>query len=162
MYIFNIYPEYISSQDGSTQLKHGLLNPASTNPFAAWSSVVIPDCTGDLHIGNATRTYAPGDPARCVTVQHRGAVNAGLAVDWALANFPAATRVLLVGTAAATTSKAAGSHGAAFWAPYIQRRLPGATVRVLIDSGLGLYGPAFQKVSPPPSKRSIGNILHVM
>ena len=131
-------------QDGSTQLKHGILSASPSNPFAAWSTVVIPDCTGDLHIGNATRTYAPADPARCVTVHHRGAVNAGLAVDWALSNFPAAARVLLVGTAPSPASKAPGAHGAAFWAPYVQRRLPGATVRVLLDSALGLYGPAWR------------------
>jgi hypothetical protein len=31
------------------------------NPFSKWSFVVIPDCTGDQHIGNRSYTYDAGD-----------------------------------------------------------------------------------------------------
>lgn len=125
--------------------KRGILDPSQpSNPFKDWSVVVVPDCTGDSHAGNQSHTYAQNDPARCITVHHRGAVNAGMAVDWALRNFPAAARVLAVGTGPMPASKASGGFGAAFWAPYLQARLPGAAVRVLIDSALGLFGPLWK------------------
>ena len=40
-----------------------LRRPASEdqNPFTKWSFVVIPDCTGDQHIGNRSYTYDAGD-----------------------------------------------------------------------------------------------------
>ena len=30
------------------------------NPFSKWSFVVIPDCTGDQHMGNRSFTYDAG------------------------------------------------------------------------------------------------------
>jgi len=140
-------------------MQQGILDPFSTlNPFLTWSVVLIPDCTGDLHVGNASRTYAQSDATKCITVHHRGATNAGTAAKWIAANFPRATSVLVVGTGSSRSSKAVGSHGAAFWAPYLQSVIPGATVRVLIDSSLGLFGPKWytaMKSDPWGSAQSV-------
>ena len=48
----------------------GIFDSASTeldNPFTRWSLLVIPDCTGDQHIGNRSYTYDAGKET-CRTV----------------------------------------------------------------------------------------------
>lgn len=52
------------------------------NPFADHSIVYVPYCTGDVHLGNATREYADG-----LTVQHRGYANGTAALDYVEATF---------------------------------------------------------------------------
>jgi hypothetical protein len=155
-------PESFPSDLGINEspLKRGILDPDpdSGNPFRDWSVVVIPDCTGDSHIGNRSHTYAPGDPARCIVTHHHGAVNTGLSIAWALRNFPSAARILAVGTGPVPASKATGGHGAAFWAAHLQAHLPAATVRVIIDSSLGLLGPLWRaqmKGDPWGTARSV-------
>ena len=54
------------------------------NPFADYSVVYVPYCTGDVHIGTRTRKYAPG-----LTVHHNGYVNGTAALDHLAAAFPA-------------------------------------------------------------------------
>jgi Pectinacetylesterase len=53
------------------------------NPFADYSLVFVPYCTGDVHLGNATTEYAPG-----LTIQHKGYVNGTAALDHLAATFP--------------------------------------------------------------------------
>ena len=52
------------------------------NPFADHSFVHVPYCTGDVHIGNTTKEYAPG-----LTVEHKGYVNGTAALDHLAATF---------------------------------------------------------------------------
>ncbi len=65
----------------------------------------------------------------------------GMAIEWFLKNFATATNVLVLGTGLSSRSKAVGSNGAAFWASYIQKKLPSANVRVAIDSSMAVLGP---------------------
>ena len=65
------------------------------NPFADYSVVYVPYCTGDVHLGNTTTEYAPG-----LTVQHKGYVNGTAALDHLAATFPGATEVVVVGESA--------------------------------------------------------------
>ena len=56
------------------------------NPFASYSQVVVPYCTGDVHLGDKVTTYdVPATdslPAMQVTVHHRGYANAMAVLDW--------------------------------------------------------------------------------
>lgn len=92
-------------------------NPANPFPAEQWMHVYIPYCTGDLHWGNATRTYGPG-----VTVLHRGALNAGAAVRWVTKQ---------VGRAGVThltvTGCSAGGYGAAMWGAHLAAAYPQAS-----------------------------------
>jgi hypothetical protein len=96
------------------------------NPFADYSVVYVPYCTGDVHLGNATREYAPG-----LTVQHKGYVNGTAVLDRLVASFPHATRVVLAG-------ESAGSVAAPLYAGLLSDRLPDARITVLAD-GSGSY-----------------------
>jgi hypothetical protein len=96
------------------------------NPFADFSVVFVPYCTGDVHIGNATTKYAPG-----LTVHHKGYVNGTVALDRLAATFPDATEVVVVG-------ESAGSVAAPLYAGLVSDRLPSARITVLAD-GSGSY-----------------------
>lgn len=91
------------------------------NPFADWSMVFVPYCTGDLHLGDNTQDYGDG-----VVVQHKGATNARTALDAAAARFPDAEQVVVAGSSA-------GSAGAPLYAGLAHDLLPDADVTLLAD-----------------------------
>lgn len=96
------------------------------NPFADWSFVFVPYCTGDLHLGTATQQYSPD-----VVVHHNGSINATTALDDLAAQFPAATQVVVAG-------ESAGSAPTPLYAAMTHDRLPAAQISVLAD-GSGAY-----------------------
>jgi hypothetical protein len=99
-------------------------NPA--NPFADYSVVFVPYCTGDVHIGDAEREYAPG-----LVVDHNGANNGRAALDLLVDTFPDATQVVVAG-------ESAGSIATPLYAGLVADRLPDAGIVVLADSS-GAY-----------------------
>jgi Pectinacetylesterase len=96
------------------------------NPFADYSVVFVPYCTGDVFLGNATTEYAPD-----LTVRHKGYVNGSTALDHLAATFPDATDVVVIG-------ESAGSVAAPLYAGLVSDRLPDVRVTVLAD-GSGSY-----------------------
>ena len=96
------------------------------NPFADYSAVYVPYCTGDVHIGNATTEYADG-----LTIQHKGYANGTAALDHVAATFPDATDVVVLG-------ESAGSIAAPLYAGLVADRLPDAHITVVAD-GSGSY-----------------------
>ena len=96
------------------------------NPFADYSIVYVPYCTGDAHLGNITTEYAPG-----LTVHHNGYVNATAALDHMAAALSDVTDVVVVG-------ESAGSLAAPLYAGLVSDRLPAARTTVLAD-GSGSY-----------------------
>ena len=96
------------------------------NPFADYSAVYVPYCTGDVHIGNATTDYADG-----LTIQHKGYANGTAALDYVAATFPDATDVVVLG-------ESAGSIAAPLYAGLVADRLPDAHITVVAD-GSGSY-----------------------
>jgi Pectinacetylesterase len=122
----DLYKTNIRSDDGPTG-QAGMFDFADKrNPFADYSIVYVPYCTGDVHIGNTTTRYAPG-----LTVRHKGYVNATAALDRLAATFPGATDVVVMG-------ESAGSVAAPLYAGLVSDRLPKARITVLAD-GSGSY-----------------------
>jgi hypothetical protein len=95
------------------------------NPFADYSIVFVPYCTGDVHLGDATTEYAPG-----LTIQHKGYVNGTAALDHLASNFPGATDVVVMG-------ESAGSVAAPLYAGLVSDRLPDARITVLANGSGG-------------------------
>ncbi|NOX29798.1 MAG: hypothetical protein GXP35_07100 [Actinobacteria bacterium] len=96
------------------------------NPFADYSYVYVPYCTGDAHLGNATTVYSDD-----LTVEHRGAVNAMSALDWMVSQYPDAADVFVTGLSA-------GSIPVPVYAVAAGERLPGAAIVGLGDAS-GAY-----------------------
>ncbi|MFN6120393.1 MAG: pectin acetylesterase-family hydrolase, partial [Actinomycetes bacterium] len=95
------------------------------NPFADWSMVFVPYCTGDVHLGDAAADYGG------LVVEHRGAVNARAALDELVRRFPDATEVVVAG-------ESAGAAPAPLYAGLVSDGLPGARITALAD-GAGAY-----------------------
>jgi Pectinacetylesterase len=122
----DLYRANIRSAGGPTG-QAGMFDLADRrNPFADYSIVYVPYCTGDVHIGKTTKRYAPG-----LTVRHRGYVNGTAALDRLVARFPEATSVAVMG-------ESAGSIAAPVYAGLVSDRLPKARITVLAD-GSGSY-----------------------
>ena len=92
------------------------------NPFADYSVVYVPYCTGDVHAGNITKDYGNG-----VVTQHKGFVNASNALDTMIKRFPNTTQLVVAGSSA-------GSVPTPVFAGIAGDRLPNADLKVFADS----------------------------
>lgn len=99
-------------------------NPA--NPFADYSIVFVPYCTGDVHIGNTTTDYGDG-----VVVHHNGYVNGTTALAAMAELFPDVTKLVVAG-------ESGGSIPSPLYAGLAHDLLPNAGITVLAD-GSGAY-----------------------
>jgi Pectinacetylesterase len=95
------------------------------NPFAGWSVVFVPYCTGDVHLGDAVHEYAPD-----LTVHHKGLVNGRAAVSYLADNFPDAEQVVVIG-------ESAGSVASPLYGGLVADALPDAHVTVFGDGSGG-------------------------
>lgn len=97
------------------------------NPFKDWNMVFVPYCTGDLHVGNVSRTYVRD--GQQTEVHHNGRKNSQASLDWVFANFPHPGKVVVSG-------ESAGAWASAFWAPTVARRYPGQSIYQVSDASL--------------------------
>ena len=126
----------VARQTGQLQGIYDRANPA--NPLRDFTHVYIPYCTGDLHWGNATTTYTAASGADYV-IQHKGAVNASTALNWAGENVMTPSQIVVAGCSA-------GGYGAALWSAKIARAYPGARLVQLADSAAGVVPEGFLSV----------------
>lgn len=96
------------------------------NPFADYSVVYVPYCTGDVHLGNTTHEFSPD-----LTVEFKGAVNGAAAVEYLAENFADAEQVVVVG-------ESAGSVAAPLYSGLISDALADPQITVFAD-GSGAY-----------------------
>ena len=105
------------------------------NPFADHSFVFVPYCTGDVHIGDRDAVYevpaTEEEPAREVTIHHRGYTNGRAALDWTYEHFPGPETVFITGSSA-------GSIPSPVYARHFAEHYPDARVTALGD-GAGGY-----------------------
>lgn len=123
----NSFKRTVGHDDNLADLTTGIFdfaNPA--NPFADWSVVFVPYCTGDVHIGNATTDYGNG-----TVVQHKGFVNGSTALNATKDLFPNANQLVFAG-------ESAGSVPTPLYAGLGRDLYPSATIKVLAD-GSGAY-----------------------
>ena len=95
------------------------------NPFADYSMVFVPYCTGDVHLGNSSHPYSAD-----LTVEHRGWANGNAAVSYLAEHYADAEQIVVVG-------ESAGSIAAAPYAATIGDTLPDAQITVFADGSGG-------------------------
>lgn len=95
------------------------------NPFKGWHVVYVPYCTGDLHLGDFSQTYTALGGTK-IEINHRGAVNAKVTLDWVFYQFPKLDKVFVGG-------KSAGGYGAIFWTKAIKDHFAQTPVFQLSD-----------------------------
>jgi len=123
---------------------HGVLafdQPA--NPFADYTVVYAPYCSGDVHLGDAEQHYqAPaidGHEAHQIHIRHRGLANATTALDWTYNHVFAPAQIFVTGSSA-------GSIPSPFYAVLLAEQYPAADVVQLGDASGGYRG--FANFSP--------------
>jgi Pectinacetylesterase len=112
-YDWNVKGDDPSQDDGIFDLAR------ADNPFRDFSFVVVPSCTGDVHLGGATHTYSPE-----LTVEHNGYANGTAALGYVSENYPDATQAVVIG-------KTVGSIAAPVYGGLVADALPDAQVTVL-------------------------------
>ncbi|WP_243338003.1 pectinacetylesterase family protein [Anaeromyxobacter soli] len=105
---------------------------APGNPFARYTLVFVPYCTGDVHAGDEIQRY-PGSPRRWF---HKGRINVALALDWLDAHLGAPPKVVVSGASA-------GGFGALLAFDSFRRRWPATRGYLVDDSGPPLVGDDF-------------------
>lgn len=107
----------------------------SDNPLANYDMIVLPYCTGDVHIGGGQRVYsytgADGTDVS-VTTHHNGYENSTTVLDWVYENFDAPDRVVIAGNSA-------GAIGSSFYSGLIAEHYADVPA-VLIADAAGGYG----------------------
>lgn len=121
-----------SAQAGGT-----LFDPDPSSPFADWTIVHVPYCTGDIHWGDATVEYADD-----LTINHRGYTNARSAIDWVQRHFAGPEKLFVSGCSA-------GAYGAILHSAYLAQHYTDSQVTVLADSGAGIITDSFLNDSLP-------------
>lgn len=96
------------------------------NAFAKAHYVFVPYCTGDLHAGNAKKTYR--FLTKSQTIEHRGARNVEALLPSVAATFPASTKVILGGGSA-------GGFGTMLNYHRFRAAFPSTRIDILNDSG---------------------------
>ena len=102
------------------------------NPFASYTIVYAPYCSGDVHLGRTDHAYPPesgqtGD----LTIRHRGVTNTDAVLDWAYANVTSPQTVFVTGSSA-------GSIPSPFYAYAIGEHYKDARI-VQLGDGSGGY-----------------------
>lgn len=116
---------------------YGVFNwSAPGNPYAGWTSVTVMYCSGDAHAGNITHVYEDDD-GRNVTVKQHGYWNAKSALDWALAEMPSLTYLVVSGCSA-------GSLGTQVWARTVMNSFAGR-----VSESMAAIADSFVAIIPP-------------
>ena len=110
---WNVYGDDPSRDPGIFDFSH------AHNPFADYSFIPAPSCTGDAYLGDVTREYSPE-----LTVEHNGFVNGTTALGYLAENYPDAAQIVVLG-------KTMGSIAAPVYGGLASDLLPDAQVTVL-------------------------------
>jgi len=108
------------------------------NPFAGWTQVFVPYCTGDSHLGARDVTYTTTAGTETV-IHHRGKANVQAALDWLYANRPEPQRVFVSGGSA-------GAIASPYYAGVVADHYPQADIAQLADGSGGYRAPGIAGV----------------
>lgn len=129
-------PTYTTNLSGDTEPDEGIFSSHPDNPFADYSIVAVPYCTGDVHLGSQIHSYGEGAGS---DIRHVGAINGVTALTTTAALFPDAEQVVVAGSSA-------GGAGSPLYAGLATDFYPDADI-VTISDGAGGYpaSPAISK-----------------
>ncbi|MEM8602448.1 MAG: pectin acetylesterase-family hydrolase [Cyanobacteria bacterium P01_H01_bin.121] len=100
------------------------------NPIADFTTVFIPYCTADAHLGDTVATYAAGSEQE-TTISHRGYANAATALSWVLDHVEEPETIFVAGMSA-------GAIASPFYAGLLASIYPDTKV-VQLGDGAGGY-----------------------
>jgi hypothetical protein len=120
------YDSIVTGRDNPIH-ESGMLDFSSPeNPFADYSVIYAPVCTGDVHWGQNTVTFEDAEEGD-VTMHYNGFINTSAALDLLYEVLPEPDSVFITGCSA-------GSAGSIVHAPYVIEQYPDTRVVQLGDS----------------------------
>lgn len=135
----DLRPSYqVNLANTDSSRAHGILAfDEIRNPFADYTVVYVPYCSGDVHLGDSEQHYQTpaldGHAAHDLHVRHRGWVNARSALDWTVAHVFSPQQIFVTGSSA-------GSIPSPFYAVKLAEQYPSAAVTQLGDASGGYRG----------------------
>jgi hypothetical protein len=106
------------------------------NPVRDWSFVYVPYCTGDVHSGSNTAHYKDPDTGEPYTIEHRGADNFRVILNWMREHVAPPRQFLVAGSSA-------GAYGASTHYARIREAYPRGRAMMLGDAGQGVMTQEF-------------------
>ncbi len=121
--------------DNDPRNKKGIFNLSHPgNPFAGYTMVYVPTCTGDVVMGDSVAVYryqTEGGPEKTVTVHHKGYQNGRSVLNWVYENAADPETIVVSGSSA-------GGLATPFYANIIANHYPDSRV-VGIGDAAGAY-----------------------
>lgn len=130
-----LYKAEILPSDDPTVLGGIFKSDDARNPVKDWTQVYVPYCTGDIHGGSKTTSYTNVVSGQAFQIEHRGADNFRLILEWMKQNVTP-DQVLVTGSSA-------GAYGAVTHFPRVRAAWPAATAAMLGDAGQGVVTATF-------------------
>lgn len=129
------YDPFVDETDNPGAAPAGIFDFANEeNPFLDYNMVMVPYCTGDVHIGDNVATYevaaTDSAPAREVVINHKGFTNATTVLDWTFGNFAEPDTVFVTGCSA-------GSIPSPLYTQFVAAAYPDARIEQLGDAAGG-------------------------
>lgn len=129
------YDPFVDESDDPTAVD-GIFNFTNEeNPFADYNMIMVPYCTGDVHIGNAVTTYTVESTGTEVTINHNGFTNATTVLEWVFGNIIEPETVFVTGCSA-------GSIPSPLYTQFVGEAYPEARIEQLGDAAGSYRNPA--------------------
>jgi len=106
------------------------------NPLKDWTHIIIPYCTGDIHIGE--NDYIYGNGMKKFVINHRGATNSKAVLKFVEEKYKSPDKILLTGCSA-------GAYGSFYWVPHVKKIYPASKIFQFGDSGAGVITKSFYR-----------------
>ena len=127
---------------------HGIYDlKNAANPLRTRPHIIVPYCTGDMHLGNEDVTHHPpkstgmSSHTKASKIYHRGAVNTKAVLSWLKEHYPqsAVRSITLVGCSA-------GGFASTLYATHLTRMYPDASIVVVADGAASVPDVIFPTV----------------
>jgi len=133
----NVHSPFADMDGNNPSLAHGIFaENRADNPFRDYHMVVLPYCTGDVHIGAGERFYSYRDAEGgevTINTFHNGFANSTTVLEWVYRNFSSPSQVVIGGSSA-------GAIGSSFYAGLVAEHYADVPVVLLADAAGG-YNP---------------------
>ncbi len=134
----NVHFAFADMEQNNPANYHGIFAlDLAENPLRDYDMVMVPYCTGDVHLGAGEKTYSytNGTGAEVnVTAHHNGYANSQTVLDWVYANYASPSSIVVAGSSA-------GAIGSSFYSGFVAEHYADTPVVLLADAAGGYNSP---------------------
>ena len=134
----NVHSPFADMPDNTPGNFEGLFDQRrSDNPVRDYDMVMVPYCTGDVHVGGGERQYSYQNSAGeevSLTTYHNGYENSSTVLEWIYANYSAPEKIVIAGSSA-------GAIGSSFYSGLVAEQYSSSPVILIADAAGGYNSP---------------------